>query len=189
MLACSRKSQFYCKYIHLAYISFVVIISGAIPLELQVHIYVFPVRLGIPPVCLAWGDSPYPGSVLRPLPCYPAAHNLLSIFFFTTQAHTYLWHAPISSERSCPPDHLNHGSLSSGPLPCLDSAALLPSLLVLSPLDRRADGLTMDFRLRSLGLRGTGASGLMVACFWWPGFLQQRYLLKYKVLHYTIACS
>jgi hypothetical protein len=181
------------------YISFVVIIPGTISLELWVHLY-YAFRH-------AWGDSPYPGSVLRPLPCHPAAHNLIAFFLLHRLTLTFGTH-PSPMKEAAPPDHLNHGrflprqgcSLSSGrsplsaisvtwavdlrPIPCLDLTALMCGS------SRRGVGaVCMDFLLGSLGMRGTGASGLTVACSRWPGFLQQRYLLKYTVLHYTVACS
>jgi hypothetical protein len=84
-------TEFYCTYIHLSG-TILPRSLATISLELRVRLYyvfrnAWPerisriVRLGTPPshhpaVCLAWGDSPCPGSMLRPLPCPPAAHNL-----------------------------------------------------------------------------------------------------------------
>ena len=83
---------------------------------------------------------------------------------------------------------LRPGLLTRGLSPAWTRAALMPSRVCGST--RCGVGADcVDFLLGSLGMRGTGASGLTVACSRWPGFLQQPYLLKYTVLHYTVACS
>jgi hypothetical protein len=54
-----------------------------------------------------------------------------------------------------------------------------------SPLERRANGLTMDFHLHSLGCEGLG-DGCLLSETGVPG---QAVPSQYTVLHYNVACS